>query len=226
MEQEQMMLYGNEFMKCIESIDLQKEDMADVYPELKKRFSRFAQLLHLARSTVTVHVSPNSFEPEGGEHSFTIVYNPDHGPDEYSITVNHYVVLDAHGSARMWPVLGHVWTEAEKRTVRTMSKFIFMMVSRSVLIKIMRQLSYIDAPTGLANMSGIHQFMGRVEAQGKLNKYAISFLNLKNFKYYNQRFGSSAADYLLKQYSLALYRFINHEEEIVARPGGDNFMVL
>ena len=119
-----------------------------------------------------------------------------------------------------------MWTPAEERTIRVMSKFIFMMVSRSVLIKKMGMLSFIDLFTGLANMKALHLFIEQIEAQGRLQEYAMCFFNLKNFKYYNQRYGSNQGDYLLKQYSLELYRFMKQEEEIVARPGGDNFMVF
>lgn len=215
-----------DFLKTIEDIDLQKEEIGEVYQELKKRFAPIAKQLHLARSQVTINVPPIFFAPDGETRSFALVYDENSGPDGHAITLDHYIVLDARGTARMWPVGDHVWTAAEERTVRVMSKFIFMMVSRSVLLKIMGMLSYIDMFTGLANVKGLHRFMDQIEAQGRLQEYAMCFFNLKNFKYFNQRYGSNGGDYLLKQYSLELYRFINHEEEIVVRPGGDNFIIL
>ena len=220
------MVYGNEFMQCIESMDLQKEEIREVYQEMKERFTTFAEKLHLAKSTVTIHIAPNPFEPDGDERNFTMVYDIDCGSDEHSITAEGFIVLAARGQARMWPVRGHVWTEAEKRTLRVMSKFIFMMVSRSVLIKTVGQLTFIDTSTGLANLAGIHRFVGRIAAQGRLEEYALSFFNLKNYKYINQHFGRKNGDYLLKEYSRELYRFVDHENEIVARPGGDNFMIF
>ena len=220
------MICSEEFLKIIEAIDLQKEEIGDVYQELKKCFAPIAKQLHLARSMVTINVAPNVFAPTGEVRSFALVYDENSGPDEHAITVEHYIVLDANGTARMWPVGDHVWTPAEERTIRVMSKFIFMMVSRSVLIKKMGMLSFIDLFTGLANMKALNHFIDQIEAQGRLQEYAMCFFNLKNFKYYNQRYGSNQGDYLLKQYSLELYRFMKQEEEIAARPGGDNFMVF
>ena len=225
MKQEEM-LYGEEFMKCIEAIDLQKDDMAAVYPEMKKRFKTYAQLLHLAHSIVTINISPNPFNPEGAVRLFSMVFSDDSGPEDQTIVSDKYTLLGGYAIAKMYPVNGHVWTEEEKRSLRVMSKFISMMVSRAALVNNLREIAFMDAATGLANQPGIRRFVDEMDKQGKLDEYGFIFFNLKNFKYLNQRFGRSNGDLLLRKYSLELYRFANKGEEMVSRPGGDNFMVF
>lgn len=51
------MICSEEFLKIIEAIDLQKEEIGEVYQELKKCFTPIAKQLHLARSMVTVNVA-------------------------------------------------------------------------------------------------------------------------------------------------------------------------
>ena len=80
------MIYCEEFLKIIEAIDLQKEEIGDVYQELKKCFAPIAKQLHLARSMVTINVAPNVFAPMGEVRSFALVYDENSGPDEHAIT--------------------------------------------------------------------------------------------------------------------------------------------
>ena len=69
------MICSEEFLKIIEAIDLQKEEIGDVYQELKKCFAPIAKQLHLARSMVTINVAPNVFAPTGEVRSFALVYD-------------------------------------------------------------------------------------------------------------------------------------------------------
>ena len=219
-------LFSDELMHCLEDVDLRQENVEDVYREIKIRLAPLARSLQLARIVVTISISPDSFNLDGFHHQFLLVYSEDCAADEYSVESGNYNVLSGHGTSRMWPVKGHAWSEEEKRSIRIMSKLMFMMVSRSMLVGSIRRLSCMDVMTGLSNLIGLQKKMQQVHEQGRMDEYAICFFNLKSFKYFNQRFGGFAGDSLLKKYSLELYHFTRPEEETAARLGGDNFVVF
>ncbi len=61
--------------------------------------------------------------------------------------------------------------------------------------------------------------------QKKLPLYASVFINLKNFKHINRLMGATGGDIALYQYAKQIKDFLV-KGEIVARLGGDNFIVL
>lgn len=106
----------------------------------------------------------------------------------------------------------------------------------SVLEKLQHQnkllyLSTIDELTGLANRKALRaqlkQELARVEryrdtVQGRLSAV---FIDLDNFKYYNDSFGHAIGDLLLKSVA-DLLRSCIRDTDFLARYGGDEFVLL
>ncbi len=89
------------------------------------------------------------------------------------------------------------------------------------------QLAYHDGLTGLYNRVAFMKYSYEVFTQegAQLKRHAIFFIDLDNFKNVNDTLGHDYGDMLLKQFSNTLKDLAN-ENDIVARTGGDEFLVF
>ncbi len=93
--------------------------------------------------------------------------------------------------------------------------------------KMIRQLAYSDALTGLANRAYFYKHLEDViKASHRRNeRFAILFLDLDEFKEINDSLGHDAGDILLKQIAQHLKKAVR-EVDFVARLGGDEFCIV
>ena len=124
-----------------------------------------------------------------------------------------------------YPKKGHVWTEEELGKIRFLAQNIYVISGRIRLMGLVKKANMIENMTGAANLNGLMRFGGTLQAKGVIADYIAAFMNIKNFKFINQRLGNRLGDYVLKEYCFKLRRVLD-EDEILARLGGDNFMVL
>lgn len=89
------------------------------------------------------------------------------------------------------------------------------------------QLAYHDGLTGLYNRVAFMKYAHEIfhKDGSKLNRHAIYFIDLDNFKNVNDTLGHDYGDLLLKQVSEKLSSCIS-EDDILARTGGDEFLVM
>nr|WP_224745975.1 GGDEF domain-containing protein [Neiella litorisoli] len=92
------------------------------------------------------------------------------------------------------------------------------------------ELSSIDTLTGLANrqalQSTIQDEINRVRRySGKIGYMSLAFMDLDNFKYYNDTFGHDAGDLLLQWFADLLLEQLR-DVDVAGRWGGDEFIVF
>ena len=89
------------------------------------------------------------------------------------------------------------------------------------------QLAYHDGLTGLYNRVAFMKYSYDIFNQegAQLKRHAIFFIDLDNFKNVNDTLGHDYGDLLLKQFSDQL-KCLSNENDIVARTGGDEFLVF
>ncbi|MCQ2123157.1 MAG: GGDEF domain-containing phosphodiesterase [Fibrobacter sp.] len=102
---------------------------------------------------------------------------------------------------------------------------IFMLAGTARLEALLQKASVTDSLTDAENQAGLTRFIGKITAQGRIKEYASIFINLKNFKYVNKSIGSQAGDLGLKVYVSSAKVFLA-ADEMIARMGGDNFVVI
>lgn len=93
--------------------------------------------------------------------------------------------------------------------------------------KVLEYISTTDSITGLANRNALEIQLQKEQAE-LLEKYCVigcMFIDLDNFKYYNDTFGHDIGDQLLKKFGEILKDNVRNTD-FVARFGGDEFVVL
>jgi len=104
------------------------------------------------------------------------------------------------------------------------------LTERTQLQNQLRYEAYHDHLTGLPNryllMERLNQIIqSRENSQKSELPWAVLFLDLNGFKYVNDKFGHEAGDQLLINVALRLKNCLR-EEEMIARFGGDEFVIL
>lgn len=91
----------------------------------------------------------------------------------------------------------------------------------------MEKLKQIDGLTNLPTRSSFHQKLRRYEriAQRYMDPFSVIYLNIDNFREYNQNRGENAGDVALKKVAALLCQNVR-KEDLVFRYGGDEFMIL
>lgn len=91
----------------------------------------------------------------------------------------------------------------------------------------MQRLAYTDALTGLYNRTAFFKYANEILTanKGTLKNHAVIFIDLDGFKSINDTLGHDYGDLLLKAVAAQFSSFIN-EYDILARNGGDEFVIL
>lgn len=94
--------------------------------------------------------------------------------------------------------------------------------------KMLEQLANSDALTSLANRRQYAEVLNRewpvaIEEQTPIT---IAIFDIDDFKQFNDRHGHDTGDYLLQQISRLLQEHFSHPRHLVARFGGEEFVVI
>ena len=90
--------------------------------------------------------------------------------------------------------------------------------------KEIKRLAYHDYLTGLPNRFKLKKDFD--DMSNTDNSFALFFLDLDGFKYINDGYGHTVGDMLLQEVASRLTTSIIHENAIISRFGGDEFVIL
>lgn len=95
-------------------------------------------------------------------------------------------------------------------------------------VKLLKRLSNIDQLTKVANVRFFYKTLKREwgRAKREKNHLGIIFVDLDNFKEYNDRSGHLAGNELLKDVARIIKKSLQRPGDLVARYGGDEFVVI
>jgi diguanylate cyclase (GGDEF)-like protein len=92
----------------------------------------------------------------------------------------------------------------------------------------MQEIATTDPLTGLANRRGLQERTRAVIGAGRRRKRPMSVLiaDIDHFKAINDRYGHECGDMVLKQFADVLGATVKRQQDVVARWGGEEFVVL
>lgn len=118
-------------------------------------------------------------------------------------------------------------TPEERQLVKMASRLAAMAVEHHQLTEQLAYQAQHDALTGLPNRPFLEDHLQQVIAHARRNGHLVGliYVDLDHFKLVNDTLGHAAGDALLRQMAQRLQDCIR-EEDIVARIGGDEFLVV
>ena len=120
---------------------------------------------------------------------------------------------------------GHKFTNSEVQAVKLICDDMFIILGRSRLMSAVHYASQTDTMTGIPNLPHLIQHGIDLRAKQKLQNFNGFFINLKNYKYVNQAKGPAVGDKGIITFARTV-TIMCHDEEMLARLGGDNFFAL
>ncbi|MDN4607705.1 sensor domain-containing protein [Sporosarcina highlanderae] len=126
-----------------------------------------------------------------------------------------------------------IWVEAIGTYFEEKGKGYLLFVSRVIeekksIREKLTSMAFHDELTGLPNRRLFRERMSETleEAKRNYSKCAVLFMDIDKFKWVNDHLGHSVGDMLLKQFANRVNNGILRENDIFARQGGDEFLVL
>lgn len=201
---------------CEGSLDLLEGQIGDALAHVKDE-------LHLGKAAMIMEVHPNAFQLRGRSISHDF-YTSEKGYATEAIKESYITGNKGVFNMFFHPEIGYVWNEDEKKAVRTLSNAIYISMRRVRLKELVDRAMLTDSMTMVSNAMGMKRFVTQIMEKNNHSAYNCAFMNIKNFRYYNQKVGSTQGDELLKIYATKINDFLLPDENIT-RMGGDNFIV-
>ena len=209
------------FMEIITNCEIGLDHLED---RIGEALMHVQEELHLGKAAMVMEVRPNMYQPHGRSicHDF-FTYEKGYATEEFKIdyeTSNKGVFhMIFHAE------FGYAWNEEEKKAINTLSHAIYAAMRRARLKELVDRAMMTDSMTMVSNTSGMKRFLAQAVVKNNLAAYNCVFMNIKNFRYYNQKVGSAQGDELLRLYASKISDFLLPDENITLM-GGDNFIVF
>lgn len=209
--------FFEELCKEAVSIEMSEEHM-------KRAVSFLADEVQLGKVEVELNAPPSKLRPNG-EYRNTVLYDRGEACSADPYVMKYEMADNEKIRIAIYPWREEVFTRAEQELLQIICQEIFQQLSRITMREILQHIIETDMATGVANQDALMQMAGRLLAENRLQEYRVLFFNIHNFKYVNKVFTYAEGDVVLRNYANQI-RGMLKEDEIVARLGGDNFVVL
>lgn len=117
------------------------------------------------------------------------------------------------------------WSSDEKESVKFILENIIMAISALKMSENVKTLLTIDIETGILNPPAFYEYLAKRTYQRTLDGYSTVFINIKNMKLWNAKYGMPAGNQILTQFSRYLHNYCDETEKL-CRLGGDNFAMV
>lgn len=99
------------------------------------------------------------------------------------------------------------------------------LIPREDFIKTINSHMMVDLNIGIANLAGFMDHVVRKISDRTVDGYAAMFFNIHNFKFVNNILTYEEGNLVMSQYAYSIMKTLE-SDELLARVGGDNFVVL
>lgn len=192
--------------------------------QMKMAFPYVAAEVKLGRFEMQIESPASIYEPQG-MCSDMVVYQAENGYEDMPKTERFRTEECGHVTTIAYPVKGHIWSKEEQDAVIFLAQNIFVLGERTRMKGLMKKAITIDSLTGAANSNGLSQFGKKLEKSSTFHLYNGAIVNIKNFRYINQKVGAGQGDHILKEYCRKIMDYML-PDELIAHLSGDNFILL
>ena len=210
------------FWNKLTTISIQGEK---VYAALSDALIQVCPILHISKIEVMINAPANRVYPEGVSgrrllysdgvadvfHPLTEEFTTEEGGDV------RFELFWARGSKQNEEVLFWAYQVIQ---------VLYMFLGRARISKMLHLSMKTDHTTGLPNLSVYLHRIEELIQMGRIMDYAAVFFNIRNFKYINTIVSNyQDGDGIMRQYTAKATALLE-SDEIMARLGGDNYVVL
>lgn len=148
--------------------------------------------------------------------------------DNFPSAIRVSTVLMLLVTAAFTLVANYLLERATRRRYLLAQRDAQMVDELSALNAQLQRLSRSDVLTGVANRRHFQDHLQEAVSRTKGSNAVLSLLimDVDHFKAYNDRYGHPAGDECLRQVALALQASLRHPADMVARFGGEEFVVV
>lgn len=184
-----------------------------------------AGTLTVGKIEVNLDIPSNNIIPEGQKENRTLFLH-ENGFEEEGSYIEAYATNE-NGTATytFYAKKGEAFTEDNKKELHHLTLLLYGFGGRARMGQLLLRVMTHDIATGVPNLRTFVDFAFELSEAGRVSGYDAYFLNTKNFKYVNKIVKYQQGDVVMMQYAGKLQAFLE-ADEMVARLGGDNYVVL
>lgn len=218
-------LVSSDFYNILSKISDQKFDPDHIFSVFR------AEIPKIAANNGIVLMRASLYEPVKRSSEFNVteieIYDVSNGEETNNLELQYPTGNGGRVVVTAGISKDAIWTKELKEDNYVISRIIYLLVGRAKTMASLQNLMFFDQMTGISNDTGLGRFMGITMAHGNFLNYSTNFLNIKNMKLMNSRYGEAAGDAILIGYAKAVSLFAQGKANgIAARLGGDNFLVF
>ncbi|OWV24678.1 diguanylate cyclase [Fibrobacter sp. UWB2] len=170
-------------------------------------------------------IAPSSIIARNGLNQEQVMYEDPNGFESMPIIQTYRTGENGMATIEIRAKKSHKFTPPELQAAKLISDDIFIILGRSRLMSAIHYASQTDTMTGAPNTAQLVHHSIELKAKNKLQNFSGLFLNLKNYKYINQSKSPAIGDMGITCFTRSVMAMC-HDDEMIARLGGDNFFVL
>lgn len=200
------------------------ENIEECGAKVSRAVALVADKLGIARAELAVAV-PETRLCEKGADSLTVLYDSEKKPAGKPFEIRFTIIENGFITVSVYPESAQGFTAEQKEIVEIVSNAVFIQYNRVVMQELVTHVIRTDIETGAATLDALMNYSGMLIHQGRIDDYGVIFFNIHNFKYVNKVLDYEQGDVVLRDYTRAIRRSLS-DDELIARLGGDNFVML
>lgn len=170
-------------------------------------------------------IAPSSIIAKQGLNDERIIYEDPNGFEYAPLLQTYRTGENGIATVEVRAKKNHKFINTEIQAAKLICDDLFIFLGRARLMSTVHYASQTDTMTGIPNMAQLIQHGISLKAAKKLPNFTGLFINLKNYKYVNQSKSPAVGDKGIITFARTVMGLC-HEDEMIARLGGDNFFIL
>ena len=170
-------------------------------------------------------VAPCSIIAKNGLNEEKIIYEDPNGYEQTPLIQTYRTGENGMATIEVRAKKNCKFSAPELQAVKLICDDLFIFLGRSRLMGAVHYASQTDTMTGAPNTAQLVHHCIELKSKHQLHNYSAFFINLKNYKYINQSKSPAIGDKGIITFTRNIMEMCQGDE-IIARLGGDNFLVL